>query len=482
MLISVLFPILSGLALLLSRTEDRTKRERWVIGTAVVTAGLGISAVLTGYGTRMELVRFTKTLSLTLGVDGLAAIFAVMVSILWVIASFYALEYMKHEGSETRFFAFFLASFGVTLGVAFSANIVTMYLFYELLTLATLPLVMHAMNGRARYAGKTYILYSMTGAGLGFVSMIFLLYYGGGDFVLGGSLSMSSESIESVGNVLLLAYVLGFFGFGVKAAIFPFHGWLLDASVAPTPVTALLHAVAVVKSGVFAVMRLTYYAYDASVLFGTWAQVVVVCAAAFTLVYGSASGLRTPHFKRRLAYSTVSNLSYILVGVGMMSPAGLVAAVAHMLFHAVNKITLFFGCGAVYYQTHKEYLYELAYIGKTMPITMGTFAVTALSLMGVPPLCGFTSKWLLGTAAMGTGLWIGWVGAGALIVSALLTALYMMSILFAAYAPSVKPLHTENRDPNWLMKGPLVVLAALCVTVSLFAQPLLALVTKVLGV
>ena len=480
MLISVLFPILSGLALLLSKTDNRMLRERWVIGTAAVTAVLGITAVLTGYGRETVLVRFSSTIALVFRADGLASVFAVMVSVLWVIASFYALEYMKHEGAETRFFAFFLASFGVTLGVAFSANIVTMYLFYELLTLATLPLVMHAMNPKARYAGKTYILYSMTGAGLGFVSMIFLLYYGGGDFVLGGSIGAGAFAKNA--NMALLAYVIGFFGFGVKAAIFPFHGWLLDASVAPTPVTALLHAVAVVKSGVFAVMRLTYYAFGAGCLFGTWAQVVVVCAAAFTLVYGSANGLRTPHFKRRLAYSTVSNLSYILVGVGMMSPAGLVAAVAHMLFHAVNKITLFFGCGAVYYKTHKEYVYELPYIAKEMPVVMATFAVTALSLMGVPPLCGFTSKWLLGTAAMGTGLGIGWLAAAALIVSALLTALYMMSILFAAYAPSFKPLNVENHDPNWLMKAPLVALAVLCVTVSLLAQPLLALVTKVLGV
>jgi len=247
-------------------------------------------------------------------------------------------------------------------------------------------------------------------------------------------------------------------------------------------VTALLHAVAVVKSGVFAVMRLTYYAFGAELLFGTWAQAVVVCAAAFTLMYGSANGLRAAHFKRRLAYSTVSNLSYILLGVGMMSPAGLIAAVAHMLFHAVNKITLFFGCGAVYYRTHKEYVYELAYIGKEMPVTMATFAVTALSLMGVPPLCGFASKWLLGTAALDTGLVIGWIGAAALMVSALLTALYMMSVLFAAYAPAFWHQHVENKDPNWLMKGPLVALAALCIGVSVFAQPLLTLVAKLLGV
>lgn len=480
MLISVLFPIFSGLVLLLSKTEDRKTRERWVIGTAVVTAVLAVTAVFSGYGEKLVMVRFTETIALTLTADGLGSIFAVMVSVLWIIASFYALEYMKHEGAETRFFAFFLASFGVTLGVAFSANLVTMYLFYELLTLATLPLVMHAMNGRARYAGKTYILYSMTGAGLGFVSMIFLLYYGAGDFVLGGTLNL--DALQGSENSMLVFFVLGFFGFGVKAAIFPFHGWLLDASVAPTPVTALLHAVAVVKSGVFAVMRLTYYAFGAEILFGTWAQVVVVCAAAFTLVYGSANGLRAPHFKRRLAYSTVSNLSYILLGVGMMSPAGLVAAVAHMLFHAVNKITLFFGCGAVYYQTHKEYVYELAYIGKEMPVTMATFAVTALSLMGIPPLCGFASKWLLGTAAMDTGLMIGWIGAAALMISALLTALYMMSVLFAAYAPAFHHQHVENKDPNRLMTGPLVVLAALCVAVSVFAQPLLTLVSRLLGV
>lgn len=480
MLISVLFPIFSGLMLLLCGTEVRKIRERWVIGTAVITAALAIAGVLNCYGEKRILVRFTQTVALTFTADGLGSIFAVMVSVLWVIASFYALEYMKHEGAETRFFGFFLASFGVTLGVAFSGNLVTMYLFYELLTLATLPLVMHAMNGKARYAGKTYILYSMTGAGLGFAAMVFLLYYGAGDFVLGGTLD--TAALKGNETIILLFFVLGFFGFGVKAAIFPFHGWLLDASVAPTPVTALLHAVAVVKSGVFAVMRLTYYAFGAEVLFGTWAQVVVVCAAAFTLVYGSANGLRAAHFKRRLAYSTVSNLSYILLGVGMMTPAGLVAAVAHMLFHAVNKITLFFGCGAVYYKTHKEYVYQLAYVGKEMPVTMATFAVTALSLMGVPPLCGFASKWLLGTAAIGTELLIGWIGAAALIISALLTALYMMSVLFAAYAPAFWHQHVENRDPNWLMKGPLVALALLCIGVSVFAQPLLELVGKLLGV
>ena len=485
MLLSIVFPIVAGFALLLFGVEHRRTREIWVLSVAFVTAALGLCAVFAGTRETFVAVRFTQTITLAFRADGLACIFAAMVSILWVLASFYALEYMKHEGAETRFFAFFLMSFGVTLGVAFAANLVTMYLFYELLTLATLPLVMHSMDAKARFAGKEYILYSMTGAALGFVSMIFVLYYSGGaDFVMGGALDLSRIGGDT--NVMLLVYVLGFFGFGVKAAVFPFHKWLLSASVAPTPVTALLHAVAVVKSGVFAVMRLTYYSFGAQVLFGTWAQAVVICAAAFTIVFASANGLRSPHLKRRLAYSTVSNLSYILLGTAMMTPAGLVAGLAHMLFHALNKITLFFCAGAVYYRTHKEYVYEIEGYGKVMPITMASFTLTALGLMGVPPLTGFVSKWRLGTSALSTGLGIGWLAAGALIVSALLTALYLMTVVFSVYFPRKKeskstPAPVENKDPNLFMTGPLVTLCGMAVVLSIWAGPLLDLVTRLVS-
>lgn len=479
-LLSILFPMLMGTTLLLSKTENRKLRECWVVGTSFITAVFAIVSIFHGYGETVNIVQFSAQLTVAFCADGLGSIFAAMVSVLWMVATFYALEYMKHEGAETRFFGFFLISFGVTLGVAFSANLFTMYLFYELLTLATLPLVMHAMTGKARYAGKNYILYSMTGAALGFVSMAFAMYYGAGGFTMGGSLAASA--VEGGVNMLLLFYVIGFFGFGVKAAIFPFHGWLLDASVAPTPVTALLHAVAVVKSGVFAVMRLTYYVFGAENLFGTWAQALTFCMAALTIVYASVHALRTPHFKRRLAYSTISNLSYILLGVTTMSPVGLIAAVAHMLFHAVNKICLFFTCGGVFYCTHKEYVYELEDLGKSMPFTMTAFSVTALSLMGIPPLCGFTGKWLLGTAAMDMGLPFGWIGATALIISALFSCLYLVPIMLMAYIPRnrcmVHPL--ENHDPNWMMKGPFAVLVVACVALSIGSEPLIELITGLL--
>ncbi len=367
------------------------------------------------------------------------------------------------------------------VGVAFSDNFLTLYLFYELLTLATLPLVMHSMDGKARYAGKKYLIYSLSGAAFAFIAMIFLLSYGSTlDFIFGGVLDPAKTGGREA--LLQTVFVLGFFGFGVKAAVFPFHGWLPDASVAPTPVSALLHAVAVVKAGVFAVIRLTYYGFGCDFLRGSWAQTVVMAATAFTIVYGSAMALRTPHLKRRLAYSTVSNLSYILFSVTLMTPAGLVGGLSHMVFHAVIKITLFFCAGAIIYKTHREYVYELEGFGRSMPVTMAAFTIASLGLMGIPPLAGFVSKWNIATAAVDTGSPLAWAGVAALIISALLTALYLMAVVIRAYFPgkgfdptSVK----EVKDPNRLMTVPLIVLSVVSILLGLCASPLLAAFEKI---
>ena len=487
MLAAILFPMAAGLGLLLSGCRSRRAREIYVLVCAAGTAGLALWAIFSCYEKTVKLITFTQTLSFSLRVDGLGAVFGGMVALLWVVSAFYALEYMKHEGNETRFFSFFLLSFGVTLGVAFSANILTLYLFYELLTLSTLPMVMHAMDDKARYAGKGYILYSMAGAGLAFGAVVFLCQNGAGDaFVWGGALAGAVRSGE---ELAVLFYVLGFFGFGVKAAVFPFHGWLLRASVAPTPVTALLHAVAVVKSGVFAVMRLTYFAFGPELLRGSWGHWLVMGAAALTIVYGSANALRTPHLKRRLAWSTVSNLSYILLGVTAMSAAGLAAGLSHMVFHAVLKITLFFCAGAVLYKTGREYVYQLENFGYSMPVVMGCFAAASLGLMGVPPLAGFASKWALARAALGSGLPLGQVGAAALILSAVLTALYLISVIVMAYIPrrgagqalAPPPTREERRDPNFWMKGPLLLLTAVSVLLGLWSQPVMEALTALAG-
>ena len=230
----------------------------------------------------------------------------------------YAWDYMKHEGHKPMFWAFFTASFGVTLGIAFAANMMTMYLFYELLTLATIPLVMHAMTKQAIHAGVKYAAYSIAGAALAFIGMVFLIVNDAQEFVPGGHLAGYSGSME----LLLSVFVLAFVGCGVKAAIWPMHSWLISAAVAPTPVTALLHAVAVVKAGAFACIRLTYFTFGTDMLYGTWGQYTVMALAMITLVFGSAMALKQRHFKRRLAYSTVSNLSYILFAAAVMTAGG----------------------------------------------------------------------------------------------------------------------------------------------------------------
>ena len=473
MLLSIVLPFVTGGALLFLRPENRTVRRNYIMLSSTATMILALAAIITAEGNEpIVLLRMSGILSISFKIDGLGAIFGGMASILWPIACLYADEYMTKEGAPFRFFSLYLISFGVTLGIAFSANILTMYLFYELLTLSTLPLVMHSMDGMARYAGRVYLVYSMAGASLGFVCMVFVLHYGMAFFRFGGMVASMGTSM----NMLLPAYVLGFFGFGVKAAVFPGHSWLLRASVAPTPVTALLHAVAVVKAGVFAVTRITWYCFGPDLLRGTWAQWVVMGASAFTIVYGSSQALRTRHLKRRLAWSTVSNLSYILLGVTTLTTEGLVASQCHMLFHAVIKITLFFAAGALHYKLHKDFVPEIEGYGPLSPIVFTTFTVAALGLMGVPPLAGFSSKWMLATSAAGTGTPMGYIGAAALIASAILTALYLMQVVMLAWLPRENRRLTgrvrwrDAQDPNWCMTVPLTILALASVALGLGAQ------------
>lgn len=263
--------------------------------------------------------------------------------------------------------------------------------------------------------------------------------------------------------MLLLIYVFAFFGFGVKAALCPFNSWLPQAGVAPTPVTALLHAVAVVKSGAFAIMRLTYYCFGTDFLRGTWAQNVVMTAAMITVVYGCSMAVKERHLKRRLAFSTISNLSYILFGVSIMTPLGLIGALSHMIFHGVMKICSFFCAGAVIYKTGKNYVYELDGLGKKMPKVFGIFTVSALALMGVPGLCGFISKYNLALAARESENVLAYFGIGALLISALLTATYMFSIIVRAFfSASDFDYGTikDAKDPNWLMLLPLCLFVA----------------------
>ena len=316
--------------------------------------------------------------------------------------------------------------------------------------------------------------------------LAFSLLHGGGDFALGGTLGIWPQAPS---NLLLSAYFLGFIGFGVKAADFPFHGWLPAASIAPTPVTALLHAVAVVKAGVFAIIRLTWYVFEPESLHGTWAQTAAFALVCATILYGSSMALASQHLKRRFAWSTISQLSCILLGVLLLTPEGLVGALTHMGGHAIMKINLFFCAGAILCRAHREYLFDMRGIGMGMPLTFVALFVSGLALCGLPPSAGFMGKWQLGVAATAAFAGgpaappLGYVGLVALGVSSILTALYILSIFGTALMPGKNfDFRTANRgvsDPGWLMLAPMGILALGAALYGHYAEPLVAFFARV---
>ncbi len=470
----ILIPIIAGALVPMLSFKKRWHMEVFLESAVILNSILVWYLLLHHSDSTFLLAHFTGDLSICFKVDGMGMVFAGLVSALWPFATLYAFEYMTKEEHEKIFFLFYTMTYGITLGIALSANLLTMYFFYELLTLVTVPLVMHTLTREAILASRKYLYYSLGGAAFAFIGLIMIIIYGTTtDFILGGVLDLTK--IGGRTNVLLFVYVMAFLGFGVKAAVFPFNSWLPQAGVAPTPVTALLHAVAVVKSGAFAIIRLTYYSFGVDFLKGTWAQTTVMLVVMFTIVYGCSRAVKETHLKRRLAYSTISNLSYILFGVTIMTPLGLMGALTHLIFHAVIKICSFFCAGAIIHQTEKQYVHELDGMGYRMPCVFGIFTVSALALMGVPGLAGFISKWNLASAAVESGNPVAYFGIACLLISALLTAIYMLTIVVRAFFPgkdfddsSIK----EFKDPNWKMLLPLFVFVFFIIAFGLYSQPL----------
>lgn len=466
LILPIFFPVLCSLCLAFNVFENRKLRNAFVFASVLINSIFVISAVIAKPADGFTLLKISESLSIALRMDGMSRIFCAITAILWPLTAIYAFDYMKHEHKERKFFAFFLLAYGATSGVSLAKNFETMYLFFELLTFSTLPLVMHKMDYSARFAGKRYLIYSIAGASLGFIALVFISVYGTStDFVLGGVLSGTALS-EEVIQVLRIAFTLAFFGFGVKAALFPMCAWLPAASVAPTPVTALLHAVAVVKAGAFACIRLTYYSFSTDILTGSFAQYIPMIAAAITVVFGSLEAMRSNHLKRRMAWSTVSNLSYILLAVTTMSNFGLTAASLHMIFHAFIKITLFFCIGAIMEKSHMEYYDQIGGIAKEMPVTMLCFTVSGIALMGVPPSPAFFSKWAIGTACSSVNTW-GYIGIAALIISALLTAIYVLSVSAKAYEKT-EFVSTHNVKESLMMNIPIVLLTVSIIIMGIF--------------
>lgn len=484
MLIVILLPLFAGI--LTPMLSFRSRKTMWIyLETAV-----GINSLLVLWmlfhvpeGT-LTVFRFMGNLSVTLRLDGSGAVFAGLVAFLWPLAMLYSFEYMERESNEKSFYLFYTMTYGVTLGVALSENILTMYFFFEMLSLVTLPLVMHTRTREAILASRSYLYYMLGGAAFAFIGMIFVLSYGAtSSFVAGGVLDMAN--IREKKDTLLWIYLLCFCGFSVKTAMWPFSSWLPKAGVAPTPVTALLHAVAVVNTGAFAVMRVTYFSFGTDLLRGTWAQNVVLGLTAFTICYGCSRALKETHLKRRLAWSTVSNLSYILFGIALMTPLGMAGGMTHMVFHSFMKICSFFCAGTVICKSGKNYVYELDGMGRKMPKVFFCFTVSALALMGVPGLCGFVSKWYLAKAAVDSGNPLAYGGVAALLISALLTALYLLNIVVRAFFPG-KDFDYDSignvEKPGWKMLVPLGIFVVMIVYFGLHSGPIVRILQQIAGV
>ncbi|MBO7251964.1 MAG: proton-conducting membrane transporter [Oscillospiraceae bacterium] len=474
-LAAILLPILGSLLIPLLPFPKKQGMHLYIEAVVLITSAIVWLLLLGGTTRTFEVVHFVNDLSISFRIDGMTMVFAGLVAVLWPLATLYAFEYMDHAEHVKAFFMFYVMTYGVTLGIAFASDMMTMYFFYELLTLVTVPLVMHSLNRESILAVRKYLYYSIGGAAFALMGMIFLMVYGNTcEFTMGGV--MNAAALQEHRDLLLWIYFFSFMGFGVKAAVWPVSSWLPQAGVAPTPVTALLHAVAVVNAGAFAIIRLTYYSFGTDFLRGTWVQNICMAITMFTIVYGCSRAVKETHIKRRLAWSTVSNLSYILFGATIMTPLGLVGALSHFVFHGFMKICSFLCAGAFMHQTGKTQVYHMSGMGKRMKIVFGCFTVSALGLMGVPGLAGFISKWNLTAAAVESGNLLAYGGIACLLLSALLTAIYMLSVSIRAYFPKAQSDADEEMagDPSWRMCLPLLLCAFCVILLGFCSEPLIS--------
>jgi multicomponent Na+:H+ antiporter subunit D len=446
--VAVLLPAAAAVLIGLSARWP-TLRDAWsalaALGACTLLVPL-VPEVLGGREPAWTIAPIAPGFVLRLKVDAFGLLFALLASALWVVTAIYNVGYMRAEGErrQTSYFAWFAACVSSALGIAFAANLVTFFVFYEALTLATWPLVAHRRTADAIAGGRRYLVYTMGAGQLLLVAIVGAAVLApGAEFRPGGFLAGSAPA-----PVLWLVFALLIGGCGVKAALMPLHAWLPAAMVAPTPVSALLHAVAVVKAGTFGCLRVVGWVFGVDLMRTLGADVVLATAAAVTIVAASLRALGEQNLKRRLAYSTVSQLSYIVLGAGLGSAAALAGAMFHMAAHAFMKITLFFCAGSVAVRTHKTEVPELAGVGRGMPVTMAAFAVAAAGLAGTPALAGFVSKWNLGTGALDAGYG---VFVAVLLLSGLLSAAYLFPIAYAAFAGGTGRVRFDEPSPAvWL--------------------------------
>ena len=510
-LIPIFLPIISGAALLISSfvehlkapkgSEEKQKHQfRWIHGffVTVLSVSVVIALCLAWSGERsLNLFTLVEGIPVFFRIDDVGRFFVTVVSVIWLLVGVYSLVYMRHEGEEKRYFGFYLVLYGVLVGLDLSGNLVTMYLFYELMTSVSFPLVLHNGTREAIMAALKYLFYSMCGAYAGLFGIYFLYRFSDSlTFTAGGTLGAGAQGHE---GILLAAVFVMLVGFGAKAGMLPLHAWLPAAHpVAPSPASAVLSGI-IVKSGVLAVIRVVYYIVGPGFIRGTWVQYTWMSLTLITVFMGSLLAYREKVFKKRLAYSTVSQVSYILFGLSLLSPMGFAGALLHVAGHAVIKSGLFLTAGVFLYQFGYTRVEQLTGIGKKMPVTMWCYTLFSLGLVGIPPTIGFISKWYLAEGALRLGdvfgvppwvssQWIiddigvfSWLGPVVLLLSALMTAGYLLPIAMRGFFPGEEAdgKDLQRREPSFCMLLPLVLLAALTLLLGIWPGPLKAIIREI---
>jgi multicomponent Na+:H+ antiporter subunit D len=478
-LIAFVAPLIGVIGIAWAGEKRKNLRETFTFLVATIQASVVLSMVpilLSGSIIEFQIWQMFTHVPLLLRVDGFGLLFACVASLLWIATSVYAIGYMRglHEHAQTRFYSFFAISLSATIGVAFSANLLTIYFFYEMLSVSTFPLVTHMQDKDARTGGRTYLGYLL------FTSLCLLLPAMSWCYVWldGGTVTMDfladtgkvGEFSQTTQMVLLALFTFGF----AKAGIMPLHSWLPGAMVAPTPVSALLHAVAVVKVGVFCVIRVYSDIFGVQVLQDLDGEDWMIGIACATILISSLIALSQDNLKRRLAFSTIGQLGYVVLGATLATEQGVGGSVLHIAMHACGKITLFFCAGAIFVASGKKYVSELRGLGRKMPITMGAFMIGSLSVIGLPPLGGFISKWYLALGALDRGMtWVVVV----LLVSSLLNVFYLLPVAVTAFFRDPEDdQDTGMKEAPMACVVPLAITAIGCFVLFFFVEPILQLV------
>ena len=479
MQLAVALPAAASVPIVITGRSPNLREAVTLVTAAIVLllVGSAVPAVLAGDRPEITLLEIMPGLTLTLRLEPLGMLFALVASFLWLITSIYSIGYMRghHESNQTRFFACFAIAIASALGVAFAGNMLTLFVAYEVLSISTYPLVTHAGTEQAKRAGRVY-LGILLGTSIGLQLLAIIWTWTSPAHWISRKAAPGGRDRGPAAAVLLALYV---FGIG-KAAVMPFHRWLPAAMVAPTPVSALLHAVAVVKAGVFAVLKVVIYIFGTDFILQSSASDWLVWFAGATILLASLVAMTKDNLKARLAYSTISQLSYIVLGALLATQASIMGSMMHIVMHAFAKITLFFAAGAILVAAHKSEISDMAGLGRAMPITFGAFFVASLSIIGLPPFGGMWSKWYLGLGTIESGQWL---LLTVLLVSSLLNIAYLLPIPIRAFFSKAKDgtVHTRIQEAPASCLAAMIITSLACLVLFFYPEPFYQLATITAG-